>query len=309
MELEKHAENGHLPKASVIRQRDSSLEALVRARFGSWEEGAQAMGYEVEDARQQWDCEKIKAMYVAAYDQHGDLSQKELALVTSHAFLRAVQREFGSINNLHKELNMAPKHRKNGYRAPQGYIVDSQAELSVAIGLNALRIPSNRVTLELGDGKRMAPDFQIETHSGQYIYIEVLMVGEDAKPENDRERAYQERWQEKKALYVAHGLPCVVIEPQQIRDSRRLIEKLGEAARLKFSRKMVEVARSHIGCYSPVVWTHERIEGTVRAIAERLGRMPTQSELRRYGPPGLLNALYRRGYRLGVLAMKLGLAD
>lgn len=308
-ELDQHADDGALPKASIIRQRDSSLEALVRARFGCWEAGAQAMGYEVDGARQQWNREKIKAMYLAAYERHGDLSLKELALVASHAFLRAVQREYGSIDNLHKELKMPPKNHKKAYRAPQGYTVDSQAELRTAIVLHALRIPSSRVTLELGDGKRMAPDFQIETHAGQDVYIEVLMVGEDDEPENERERAYQERWQEKKALYAAHDLPCVAIEPRDIRHSERLIEKLGDAARLTFSAAMVETARRKIGCYSPVVWTEQRIEGTVLAIGRQLGRMPTQSELRRYGPPGILNALYRRGYRLGVLAMKLGLAD
>lgn len=304
--LEKHLDaEGRLPKATRMRKRDSSLEALLRAQHGSWESAAEYYGYEVARARQQWSDEKIESILRSIHEDRKRLTRREVRRLVSPGFLRTVERRYGTLSKLQRGLGVGEDAR---LWAPQGFVVDSAAELLVAYLLHWLDVPVLRSRLTI-NGRHVHPDFVI-TQADKPLIVEVLMVSEDGPARSQKEADYQLRWARKKRLYELQGLDVVVITPQELGDAEALLARLEDACGVEtpLTRDELEQQLASLRPYTPPVWTWEMIEEEVRRVAAlNDGYMPTQSMLRRLGRRGLLSVITRRGHTLGSLRALLKL--
>ena len=303
-ELVKHTDGGHrLPSALRMRALDSSLEAFVRYHYGSWESGANALGFEVVGARKKWSCDEIERLYLDVVRRHGRTSMRDLTRILSPGFVRAVQRRYGSLRSLQEKLGIESRE----LIAPQGFSVSSTAELRVAVALHHLGIPVTRDCLVFSDGTRREPDFLIQFGEQHNVAVEVLMTDEGTA-KGDVESEYARNWQRRKRTYEENGFPYITITPSDLQDPESLITRLANLEPESVPVTAVGLAQGSWDRYTAPQWTREKVRDEVMAYAANNGGyMPSQSQLHADGRADLVKAIHTWCGGFGPLQRRLGL--
>jgi len=295
-EFGKYATGNAVPNAAEVRRADSSFEALLRKRFGSYEAAAKAYGYEVPDARLEWDEEKIHDFYTEYF---APLTQRKNAPTSFDAdqlskWVRAVQNRYGSVVGFRERKS----GKCSGWMTLYGFQVGPLSEKRVADALYLLGADARREWVTFPDGSHIAPDFSVYRPDGSKVFVEVLMLGRDTQHQTDKERLYQERWVRKVAKMHEHKLPLVTITPVILRDREALTGLIQRSVLNGEISREAKNAAARLPVHSEVRWTIESITEDARRVAQKIGRKPSQSELRALGAPGVVNAIYRRGYNM-----------
>lgn len=300
-----------LPNAATVRSFDSGLESAVRKRFGSWQKGALYFGFSVPNCYQNWSSETLIQEYQKTRCEFGSVNLSDFPRIFSYGFQRAVQRRFGSISAFRKAAGEPSKKMVS----PQGFYVESYGELLLSRLFFGLGISVKREAQKLPNGRTIIPDFIITKNEMPVRFVELLMVSAESNPQNEREKRYQHRWNEKLEYYKKYDLPLTIINPDDLYNTKTLISKLRDTIEntkntdepiLEFERGMKFRSQPN--------WNTSKIQKEVLRISEKTnGFLPTQSQLRRFGQSGLVNAIYRLGLnntsleRLCNLSRKPGL--
>lgn len=292
----KHVQGDVAPTAAGMRRKDSAFEALLRERFGSYVEGAAAFGFKVPEARKTWSDETVMRGYRRYYapitERDGTMGDFDLDGYSK--WLRAAQNRFGSLRRV-RELN---NDLEPGYMTAYGFRVDSQGEARVAMILHMLGADAQRHLVKLSDETYVAPDFTVQRSDGTTVFVEVLMIDDWTSPSTNKEMDYQRRWAHKHAKMLAHGLPVVTIGPVILRDHEALIGLIQKSVLSDEASPSIGAVAATLTLHSPVQWTIEKMREEIQRVGRMLGRTPSQSDLRRVGKPGIVNAIYRRGYNM-----------
>lgn len=283
--------DSELPNATTIRSFDTGLEAGVRKRFGSWENGANYFGFDVPNTYKSWSSQSIIEEYQKVKKINGTVNLADFPLVFSYAFQRAVQRRFGTI----AEFREAAGDPAGNIMAPQGFLVESHSELLLATLLYQLEIDVIRQQYKFPDGKIIVPDFTIHDKGKPIHFIELLMIDQDSDPKNGREKRYQSRWIEKQKYYKHYHLPLTVINRSEIYDFELLMSKINK---IKNNDNVINGAANtfekNIRCLSLPSWNITKIKTEVIRVSRLTGEyLPTQKQLKSLGQRGLVNAIYR----------------
>lgn len=295
-EFRKHAQGNEVPTAAGMRRKDSAFEALLRERFGSYVEGAEAFDFKVPGARKTWSDEAVMHGY---RHYHAPITEREgtvsdFSLDDYSKWLRAIQNRFGSL----KRFRELYGDREPRYMTPYGFPVDSQGEVRVANVLHMLGANAQRKHVYFPDGSRVEADFTVERRDGTTVFIEVLMISDGTPPSTKKETDYQQRWAAKYEKMLANGLPVLPIGPAILRDQEALIGLIQKSVLGDDASSSIDATPASLTLHSPVQWTHEKIVEEIQRVGRMLGRTPSQSDLRRVGKPEIVNAIYRRGYNM-----------
>jgi len=210
---------------------------------------------------------------------------------------------FGGFENLRTHLGL--KTRK--LTSPQGFPVDSHQELFVSKYFFARGIPAERKVIKLKNGRNLHPDFII-FDNGSPVVIEDTMVESIDCFNSSREEKYAAKLEAKINTYNENNISHIIVTPSQIN-----IKSL-DSLFLKFQKNGGEKKAQHkgdnldLGFLSPVYWTLEKIEKEIIRVSKKCdGNFPTQSELKKFGKPGIVNAIYKNKKTLNSMQLRMGL--
>lgn len=300
-----------LPNAATVRSFDSGLESAVRKRFGSWQKGALYFGFSVPDSYQSWSSDTLIQEYQKTRCEFGSINLSDFHRIFSYGFKRAVQRRFGTISAFRKAAGEPSKKMLS----PQGFYVESYGELLLSRLFFGLGISVKREEQKLPNGRTIIPDFIITKSEMPIHFVELLMIGAESNPQNERETRYQNRWNEKLEYYRKYDLPLTIINPEDLYNTKTLISKVREIKEnTKNTDKAILDFERGMKFRSQPNWNTSKIKEEVLRISEKTnGFLPTQSQMKSLGKKGLVNSIYRSGLnntsleRLCNLSRKPGL--
>ncbi len=238
--------------------------------------------------------------------RYAELCRTAGVTLSSHALMRLggegftlraqAARHWGGFRAFQREAVAAYPHLSppRSCLAEDGTRMDSWNEvLAYNVIRRALPEVSVAVHVRLPDGSRRSCDFVLDGR----VHVEVLGVSlaDMAQGRNRYERRYAERWATKAAVYAAHGIEPVLIEPGDVADGRRLAERVAVIAeRLGLAGTAVPVS-SNRSVRAHGTWTFEFLCQVVTEVAAAVGGWPTHADLIARGYTVATRLLKQRG--------------
>lgn len=208
-------------------------------------------------------------------------SQKELHHHGEYAVVYRLCEKYGNVAN----ASLAYGYEINKIKALDGHFCDSFSERIVDDYLYCCNVSHERNIKICLDNVNVVPDFLLS--SSDKVVIEVLMCDYYLPPRFEMEEVYVKRYLVKRKAYLDNGYQLIEVFPNDLRSKKILDEKLYELIK-PFSNSTIKdlskVPLSYNKKRPPGYWRiFENVKKELLPYCKELGRIPTQSELKKFG--------------------------